>query len=212
MVRQGIVATFCSALLVTLACGLFDAHADQHMKGEKKSEKMGEHMREQAREMQHVRMWKDVDVLVAVLHPTEGHEADGLVKFHRTDDGIHVEAHIKGLEPNSTHGIHIHEYGDCSEPDGTSAGGHYNPEGHEHGLPDQAKRHAGDLGNLTADDTGVAHYEITVNNISLVGPNNPIVGRGVIVHAKPDTGAQPTGEAGARMACGVIGISRHAEE
>lgn len=212
MVKQGIQTILFTGVFMTLACGLFDANADEHMEHRKHGEKMGEHKMEEAREMQHVRMWADVDVLVAVLHPTEGNTANGLVKFHATDDGIHVEAHIEGLEPETEHGIHIHEFGDCSEADGTSAGGHYNPEGHEHGLPDEEMRHAGDLGNLKADKDGVAHYEITVKNISLVGPGNPIVGRGVIVHAKPDTGAQPTGEAGARLACGVIGVSRHAEE
>jgi len=212
MVKQGILTTLYAGIFMTLACGLFDANAEEHKEHGKYGEKKGEGAMEHAREMEHVRMWADVDVLVAVLHPTEGNKAKGLVKFHATDDGIHVEAHIEGLEPETEHGFHIHEFGDCSAADGTSAGGHYNPQGHEHGLPGQDKRHAGDLGNLKADKDGVAHHEITVKNISLVGPGNPIIGRGVILHAKPDTGAQPTGEAGARLACGVIGVSRHAEE
>jgi len=88
-----------------------------------------------------------------------------------------------------------------------SAGGHYNPEGHQHGLPDSENRHAGDLGNVQADSEGKAHYEITVSNISIQGPRNPILGRAVIVHAKPDDGGQPVGNAGARIACGVIGVA-----
>lgn len=206
MVKQGFLATLYAGIFMTLACGLFEVQAEEHAE-----HKMGESHDEKAESM-HESMWADVDVLVAVLHPTDGNKAHGVVKFHATDDGVHVEAHIEELEAGSKHGIHIHEFGDCTKADGTSAGGHYNPGGHDHGLPEQDARHAGDLGNLEADENGVAHYEITVKNITLAGLKNPIVGRGVILHAQPDTGAQPTGEAGARIACGVIGISRHAEE
>jgi Cu-Zn family superoxide dismutase len=87
-----------------------------------------------------------------------------------------------------------------------SAGGHYNPEGKPHGLPTTEERHAGDLGNLTADASGHAHYEITVDNISLSTGRNPVLGKAVIVHAKPDDGGQPTGNAGARLGCGVIQV------
>ena len=93
-----------------------------------------------------------------------------------------------------------------------SAGGHYNPEKHEHGLPDKAQRHAGDLGNLEADASGKAHLELTVNNITISGNKNPILGRGVIVHAKFDYGGQPVGNAGGRIACGVIGVANTAEK
>ena len=144
---------------------------------------------------------------IAVLHPTEGNEVHGTVRFSQTAGGVKVVVHVEGLEPGSTHAIHVHQFGDCSAPDGTSAGGHYNPEGHDHGLPTQASRHAGDLGNLTANEDGVAHYEITVDNISVAGAKNPVLGRAVIIHATADTGEQPTGAAGARLACGVIGIA-----
>ena len=96
--------------------------------------------------------------------------------------------------------------GDDTVNDGASAGGHYNPEGHEHALPEKAMRHAGDLGNLTADAMGKARLELTVDNISVAGPKNPILGRGVIIHEKVDDGGQPTGNAGGRIACGVIGV------
>jgi Cu-Zn family superoxide dismutase len=118
-----------------------------------------------------------------------------------------VVAHVEGLNPGQKHAFHIHQFGDCSSPDAMSAGGHYNPEGHEHGLPDKEQRHAGDLGNLQADDSGKAHHEITVKNVTIAGTKNPIIGRGVIVHAKPDDGRQPVGNAGARIACGVIGVA-----
>ena len=144
---------------------------------------------------------------VAVLHPTAGQQCHGVVLFTQDGDSVKVVAELEGLNPNQKHAFHIHQFGDCSSPDGMSAGGHYNPEGHQHGLPSTESRHAGDLGNVEADGQGKAHYEITVNNISIAGPKNPIVGRAVIVHAKPDDGGQPVGNAGARIGCGVIGVA-----
>jgi Cu-Zn family superoxide dismutase len=144
---------------------------------------------------------------VAVLHPTAGQHCHGVVRFTQDGDSVKMVADLEGLTPGQKHAFHIHQYGDCSSPDGMSAGGHYNPEGHQHGLPDTESRHAGDLGNVQADDQGKAHYELTVTNVSIMGTKNPIIGRGVIVHAKVDDGSQPVGNAGARIACGVIGIA-----
>jgi len=144
---------------------------------------------------------------VAVLHPTQGNKAMGTVRFTQEGTGVKVVADIEGLNPGQKHAIHIHQFGDCSSADGMSAGGHYNPEAHEHGLPEKEQRHAGDLGNLQADQSGKAHYELTVNNVTIAGPKNPILGRGVIVHAKVDDGGQPVGNAGGRIACGVIGVA-----
>ena len=144
---------------------------------------------------------------VAVLHPTSGQQCHGVVRFTQDGDSVKVVADLEGLTPGQKHAFHIHQYGDCSAPDGMSAGGHYNPEGHQHGLPDSENRHAGDLGNVQADDQGKAHYEITVPNVSIMGTKNPIIGRGVIVHAKVDDGSQPVGNAGGRIACGVIGVA-----
>lgn len=101
--------------------------------------------------------------------------------------------------------IHIHEFGDRSAPDATSAGGHYNSEGHEHGLLSPPERHAGDLVNLKTGVEGIATLKITVDNITIDGSKNPILGRGVIVDAKLDNEGLPVGNAGARVACGVIG-------
>jgi len=143
---------------------------------------------------------------IAVLHPTAGQNAKGVVRFMESEDGVKVTADLEGLTPGQKHAFHIHQYGDCSAPDAMSEGGHYNPENHQHGLPETEQRHAGDLGNLTADNDGKAHYEITVKNISVAGAKNPILGRGVIVHAKIDDGGQPVGNAGGRIACGVIGV------
>lgn len=148
---------------------------------------------------------------IAVLHPTEGNDVTGIVRFTPTEDGkIRVTAEVKGLTPNGEHGFHIHAFGDCSAPDATSAGGHYAPHGHQHGLPQAADRHAGDLGNLKADGEGVANFELVVDNIT-IDEDTPIIGRGVIVHAQKDDGGQPTGNAGPRVACGVIGYANSAD-
>jgi len=161
-----------------------------------------------AAEHDHGEAWASVTQAVAVLHATAGNKAHGVVRFTQEGDSVKVVAHVEGLAPGQKHAIHVHEFGDCSAPDGTSAGGHYNPEGHQHGLPEKPMRHAGDLGNLQADSSGHAHLEITVNNISIAGMKNPIIGRGVIVHAQVDDGGQPVGNAGARIACGVIGVAK----
>ncbi|MFO1499675.1 MAG: superoxide dismutase family protein [Verrucomicrobiota bacterium] len=159
-------------------------------------------------EKAHAASWAAIKEAVAVLHPTAGNKAHGEVRFTQVGDSVKVSAHLEGLNPGQKHAMHIHEFGDCSSPDGMSAGGHYNPEGHAHALPETAQRHAGDLGNVQADNDGHAHYEITVDNISIAGTKNPIIGRGVIVHAKVDDGGQPVGNAGARLACGVIGVAK----
>jgi Cu-Zn family superoxide dismutase len=144
---------------------------------------------------------------VAVLYPTSGQQCRGVVRFTEQGDSVKVVADIEGLTPNQKHAFHIHQYGDATAPDAMSAGGHYNPEGHQHGFPDSEHRHAGDLGNIQADAAGKAHYEVTVKNVTLMGHKNPILGRGLIVHAKPDDGSQPVGNAGPRIAVGVIGVA-----
>ncbi|HKQ96541.1 MAG TPA: superoxide dismutase family protein, partial [Candidatus Polarisedimenticolia bacterium] len=124
------------------------------------------------------------------------------VVFTAGKDGVHVVADLTGLTPGE-HGFHIHEKGDCSAPDGTSAGGHFNPGGHPHGAPG-AEHHVGDLGNITADASGKAHLEGIFAFMSMTGADS-IVGRAVIVHAAADDlKTQPTGNAGGRQACGVI--------
>ncbi len=152
------------------------------------------------------------DTLIAVLTPTEGNDVNGTVMFTQDGDKVTATAEVTGLDPNSKHGFHIHEFGDISASDGTSAGGHYNPEGHDHALPTTEVRHAGDLGNLEADADGVAELTITVDNVSLVEGEAAIIGRGVIVHAKADDGGQPTGNAGDRIAMGVIGVHNPADK
>ncbi|MFQ5708156.1 MAG: superoxide dismutase family protein [bacterium] len=148
-----------------------------------------------------------VEKAVAVLHPTEGNDVHGLVTFTREANGVHVVADIEGLTPGD-HGFHIHQFGDCSGADGKTAGGHFNPDSVDHGGPTAAVHHVGDLGNITADDSGKAHLDQVFSFLALGGARS-IVGRGVIIHAKADDlTSQPTGAAGARVACGVIGIAK----
>lgn len=149
----------------------------------------------------------EIQKAVCVLYPTKGNETGGIVTFIQTKDGVKIVADVEGLTPGK-HGFHIHQYGDISAPDGTSTGGHFNPTNKKHGSPDAEERHVGDLGNLIADDNGRAHYERLDKVISLNGPNS-IIGRGIIVHAgEDDFVTQPTGNAGARVADGVIGIAK----
>ncbi len=139
----------------------------------------------------------------AEVGPTEGNTAKGTVTFTRQSKGVRVVAELTGLPPG-THGFHIHENGDCSAADGSSAGGHFNPTGMTHGGPDAAQHHMGDLGNITADASGSAHYDRVVADFSLDGPNT-LVGRAVVVHLNADDlTSQPAGNSGPRIACGVI--------
>ena len=140
----------------------------------------------------------------ATLAPTKGNQAAGTVNFLQRGTVVYVDARITGLSPG-LHGFHVHEKGDCRAADGSSAGGHFNPTGAAHGGPGSPARHAGDLGNLTADANGIAVYKVEVTGISLETGSDSIIGRAVIVHAEPDDlHSQPAGNAGARIACGLI--------
>jgi superoxide dismutase, Cu-Zn family len=148
-----------------------------------------------------------VNRAVAVVHPVANSKVSGTVSFTRVADGVKVSADFSGLT-SGKHGFHIHQWGDCTAADGKSAGGHYNPGGYPHAGPNSAKRHMGDLGNLEADSSGRAHYERVDSHLKLDRPNS-IVGRGIIVHAgEDDLTSQPSGAAGPRQACGVIGIAK----
>jgi Cu-Zn family superoxide dismutase len=130
----------------------------------------------------------------------------GTVTFTSDKDGVKVVADLTGLSPGK-HGIHIHEKTDMSAPDLSSLGGHWDPDAHkQHGGPmgEMDKRHAGDLGNLEADASGKAHYEVTISGIS-IGGKNDIVGHSVVIHAKEDDlKTNPAGNAGGRIAGGAI--------
>ena len=144
---------------------------------------------------------------LAVLHPTKGSKVEGVVTFTKSGTETKVVADLTGLTPGK-HGFHIHEFGDCSSEDGKSAGGHFNPTNNPHASHDAEQRHAGDLGNIEADSNGKAHLELTDKMMTMSGENS-ILGRGLIVHEKADDlKTQPTGDAGGRVACGVIGIAK----
>jgi len=140
----------------------------------------------------------------AQLSATQGNTAAGTVSFTQHGDKVVVDADISGLAPGE-HGFHIHEKGDCSAPDGTSAGGHFNPNGQAHGNPAEPHHHFGDMPMLTADASGHAKLHVELTSITLQEGAGNIIGKSVIVHQKADDyQTQPTGNSGARVACGVI--------
>lgn len=139
---------------------------------------------------------------VAHIKPFKENQIRGKVVFKKVKEGVKITANIEGLSPGQ-HGFHVHEFGDCSG-DGAAAGAHFNPTHHQHGGPESADRHVGDLGNLVADEKGYAHYERIDKVISLEGEDS-IVGRSIIIHADPDDyKTQPAGASGVKIACGVI--------
>ncbi|MCB0360413.1 MAG: superoxide dismutase family protein, partial [Bdellovibrionales bacterium] len=145
---------------------------------------------------------------VASIHPTAGNTASGVATFIEHGDRVLVRARVTGLPPGEKLGFHIHQFGDCTAPDGTSAGGHFAPHDSPHAGPEAEKRHVGDLGNLEVNAKGVGEYEREDSHIALHGENS-IIGRGVIIHSgTDDLTSQPTGNAGSRVACGVIGITK----
>lgn len=146
----------------------------------------------------------DINNAVAVLYPLGNSGINGTVTFTQEENGVRVEATVNGLS-NGMHGFHIHQFGNCTAPDGTSAGGHFNPYNNEHNGPEANSRHMGDMGNLVSQGSGEA---TTYSSLDKVIDLPMIVGRGVVIHAQEDDlSSQPSGEAGKRIACGVIGIA-----
>ena len=142
----------------------------------------------------------------AQLAPTQGHTATGTISFKDEGDALRISGTLTGLTPNSEFGFHVHEKGDCSAPDASSAGGHFNPTGAEHGNPAGATHHSGDMVNAKSDLEGVANVDFVTTSLGLVsGQPNDVHGKAVVLHEKADDYAtQPSGNSGARIACGVI--------
>ncbi len=139
----------------------------------------------------------------ATTQPTDNN-VTGTVTFTLMADHLEFVADIDGLAPNTKHGFHIHEKGDLSAPDLKSAGGHFNPTHEVHGGPGSMHHHAGDMGNLVADEKGHAHLQGMIMNAGFSGETS-ILGRSVIIHAKADDEkSNPAGNSGARIAGGVI--------
>jgi superoxide dismutase, Cu-Zn family len=141
----------------------------------------------------------------ANLQPTKGNQAAGTVDFYQVGNRVRLVANLSGLTPGREHGFHVHEAGDCSSGDGMSAKGHFNPLGKPHGHPQSAERHVGDMPSLRADASGNAKLDTELDIMTVTAGPTSVVGRGLIVHADPDDyKTQPTGNAGARLACAVI--------
>jgi len=139
--------------------------------------------------------------------PKSKSKVTGTITFKEVEGGVEVTANVEGLKAGD-HGWHVHETGDCSAPDASSAGGHFNPGGHKHGGPEAEMRHEGDFGNLTAGKDGKATQTFTMKGISLGDGNTSIAGKGFIVHAKKDDlKTDPSGNSGDRIACGVITVA-----
>jgi superoxide dismutase, Cu-Zn family len=148
----------------------------------------------------------DVTKAIAQLIPTSGSSVKGTVTFTKDSSGMHVHAEISGLTPGE-HGFHVHEYGVWSEK-GMDTGGHFNPTGAPHAGPESKKRHVGDLGNITANSNGNANLDLDDLHLSFHGANS-ILGRGVVVHEKADDlKTPPAGNAGARLAVGIVGVAK----
>ncbi len=190
------LVSLATSALLFISCGEAE-HSHDDMSHEKANEQAQIHSKE-----------ANIESALVILYPTEGSEANGQVTFTKMEDGrIKVNAEVYNLAPGK-HGFHVHEFGDCSSPDGKSAGGHFFTDHDNHGALEDNMTHVGDLGNLEANAEGIAKVTFITDKLSLSGMNS-IIGRGVIVHdGEDDTKTQPTGGAGARVACGVIGISK----
>ena len=141
----------------------------------------------------------------ADLQPTKGNRAAGTATFTQMGDKVRVVADVSGLNPGQEHGFHIHEAGDCSSGDGMSTKGHYNPLNKSHAHYSTPERHAGDMPAIKADSNGNGHIDTMLDVITVNPGPTSVVGRGLIVHAgSDDYKTQPTGNAGARVACGII--------
>src|SRR4026209_1030 len=145
---------------------------------------------------------------ISVLYPTAGNKVSGTVTFTPVAGGVQVHAEMAGLTPGK-HGFHIHEFGDCTAAESSSADAHFNPTYQPHAGPAAAARHEGDMGNVEADASGNAKLDYVDHQISLTNDAKSPIGRSVVVHAKPDDlKTQPSGDSGARIACGVIGWAK----
>jgi Cu-Zn family superoxide dismutase len=136
----------------------------------------------------------------AVLGPSSSSNVKGEVTFSQDGSRVRATGEITGLTPGR-HGLHLHEKGDCSAPDASSAGGHFNPEGRKHGGPQGTERHAGDFGNVNANRSGTATVDSTLAGVSL----SSLTGKALVVHAQADDEtSDPAGNSGARVACGIV--------
>jgi len=146
---------------------------------------------------------------VAKIAPTQGNTVTGSLALDSSPQGVRITGAIQGLKPDAEFGFHVHEKGDCSAPDGSSAGGHFNPTQAQHGNPTSGTHHAGDMVNIRSNGEGVAQVDTTAAGTTLHGGSaTDIVGKAIVVHESPDDyTTQPSGNSGKRIACGVIAPS-----
>jgi len=142
---------------------------------------------------------------VAMIESRSDSKVTGKATFHEAGGKVTLTIDIAGAEPG-THAVHLHDKGDCSAPDATSAGGHWNPSSEAHGKWGTAPFHHGDLGNIEVGADGKGSLTLSSDLWSIGGtPDTDVIGRAVIVHAKADDfTTQPTGNAGGRVGCGVV--------
>ncbi len=145
---------------------------------------------------------------IATIGPASDSSVTGMAIFTQNGDQITLTIEIQNASPG-IHAVHIHESGDCSSPDGTSAGGHWNPTGVAHGKWGEGEFHLGDIGNITVGEDGTGSIELTTDLWEIgTGSDVDVVGRGIIVHAGADDfTSQPSGDAGARIGCGAIALA-----
>jgi Cu-Zn family superoxide dismutase len=141
----------------------------------------------------------------ATLDSRSGSNAKGTVNFVWQGNDVLITGNFSGLKPNAEQGFHVHEKGDCSAPDATSAGGHFNPDAKSHGMPGSGSNHAGDMPNIKSDASGNAVYSAKLSGFSVSNGSTGILGRSVVLHRDPDDyKSQPAGNSGPRIACGLI--------
>jgi Cu-Zn family superoxide dismutase len=142
----------------------------------------------------------------AVMIPTESDTPSGVVSFYQSGKDLKIHIQIVGLEPGSSHGLHVHELGDCRAPTASSMGAHFNPMKSKHGGRSGIDRHLGDLGNIIADENGVAEARLSILDTRLSGAaERNILGRAlVLTKNSDDEQTQPDGNSGLPIACGLI--------
>lgn len=142
----------------------------------------------------------------AQIAPTQGNTVNGSVALAQSAEGVHITGSVQGLKPDADFGFHVHEKGDCSAPDGSSAGGHFNPTQAQHGNPASGAHHAGDMMNIHSNGEGIAQVDTTAAGTTLHGgAATDIMGKAIVVHESADDyTTQPSGNSGKRVACGVI--------
>jgi len=145
---------------------------------------------------------------IVTIGSASGSNVTGTATFTQSGDTITLTVEIQNASPG-LHAVHIHENGDCSAPDGTSAGGHWNPTNVAHGKWGEGEFHLGDIGNITVGEDGTGKIELTTNLWEMgTGSDLDVVGTGIIVHADADDfTSQPSGNAGARIGCGAVELA-----